>query len=815
MSGSGQGEYYTNLASSDYYLDGGEPLGRWAGKGALAIGLAGKVVNEKTLEALLQGFDPSGHQLVQNAGDEKRQAGWDLTFSAPKSVSVAWSQSKGEQRKAFQHAHKRAVEKALQYLEKEASFTRRGKGGLITEKAKMVVAMFDHGTSRAKDPALHTHALVMNVTSREDGTTGSLKTTEIYRNKMTAGAIYRAELASRIEKSKALGFKTKREESWFEIKGISKPLRDEFSKRRKIIEEELRRTGNSGAKASAYATLNTREVKEQVSRKALFEEWAKTGEEFGFTSENLDRLRESKTITRLSKEEEKKLAFEKAIEKLTEHQSHFNRIDLVRRVAEEAQGRGLGASDVLKIANEELATNSEIVGLGNSTGEKRYTTKEILELERSMLSIAKASKAISDQTLPSETVQAVLAQFNTASKEQKKAVEHLTQSKGLVKAVTGMAGTGKSYMLQAVKKAYELEGFKVIGTSLSGKASQGLEDSSGIVSNTIHSTLAKIKNGSLHLNSKTMLVVDEAGMVGTRHMESLLSEAKQAGAKVALVGDAKQLQPVNAGGAFKAIVKELGDVKLMKIRRQVEAWARKAVHNFASGDASKGLKKYAKKGLLSISETRHQAVDALVDEWKKEGVFKPEKNLILAGTNFETREINLQAQSERKQAGLLGQKSIETEQGKLFENDRVHFTKNSRYYGVRNGQLGTVISIDESSRKIQVELDRGFLVSIPLENYSDIKLGYAITTHKSQGMTVDNSFILLGGAMQDRELSYVQVSRASQETRLYTDKVEAGEELTQLVSQMSKSRQKDLASDLIGSLSTSMKSERGMAMSIG
>ncbi len=793
MSGSGKGDYYLNLSREDYYLEGGEPPGEWVGRGAEKLGLSGKL-DQDEFRNILSGMSPDGNkELVQNAGSENRQSGWDLTFSAPKSVSVAWSQSEGETRKQIQHAHREAVGKALEYLDESAGFTRRGRGGEEREATGLTVATFEHGTSRAQDPQLHTHALVLNVSTREDGTTGTIESKPLFQNKMAAGAIYRAELAAQLEKR--LGLQAERKKSWFELKGVDQGLIDEFSKRRKEIESALDSKGFDSAQAAKVAALNTRGEKDHVPRDVLFSTWQEVGKDRGWSMSDLEALTAQPRPER-NIELEKKAAVETAVVKITAHQSHFSERDLIRFSAEEAQGRGVGADDILKASRDHLKGSTDIVPLGKFRGEERYTTKEILELESKMLERVSSTKGGGFLPVSGNKVEVAIERSDGISAEQAQAVRHLAQQDGRVQVVSGMAGTGKSYMLGVTREIWESEGYKVYGAALSGKAAQGLEEGARIKSETIHKTLFDIQKGNVELDSKSILVIDEAGMVGTRQMAELVEVTERAGAKLILVGDARQLQPVDAGGPFKAIAEKVGQVELIDIKRQKDSWAKEAIHRFSEGESEQALAEYAKRGLVSLGENRDDAMQLLVGDWKKEGVQNPKGNLILVGSNAEAKQLNASAQEERYRQGRLGEKSLKADGTRFYENDRVLFTKNSRLYGVRNGQLGTVEAIDAKSESASVRLDSGKEVNISLKHYSDVRLGYAVTTHKSQGMTAENTFILAGGSMQDRELSYVQASRAKGITRFYTDKLEAGENLSQLSRAMNVSHQKDLATSV-------------------
>ena len=793
MSGAGQGDYYLNLAREDYYLEGGEPPGQWFGSAAERLGVFGQVEKDH-FRSLLMGYSSDGGRaLVQNAGAADRQTGWDLTFSAPKTVSVAWSQSDGSIRKEIEIAHREAVSVALNYLDSTAGFTRRGKGGATKEHTGLVIATFEHGTSRAQDPQMHTHALVLNVAPRSDGTTGTIESKPLFANKMTAGALYRAELASQLEQR--LGLVAEKKNSWFELQGVSNSLTEEFSKRRKDITDALEAKGLSSAQAAKVAALDTRGAKEHIARGELFKQWKEVGAEYGWSTEQLNQLVQSKRIER-DKGREVNGALNAALTKITEQNSHFAERDLIRACAEHAQGRGVSGKDAQTASKHCLESSPEIVSLGRVKGELRYTTKEILELEGRMLGQAEQSKTRNFPAVSASTLDGVFAARGSISDEQKAAVTHLTQRPGTVQIVSGMAGTGKSYMLGAAREAWEQSSIIVYGAALSGKAAQGLQDGSGIQSETIHKTLKDIENGNLQLNGRTALVVDEAGMVGTRQMARLMEISEQTGAKLVFVGDAKQLQPIEAGGGFKALAEKLGHVELKDIRRQDESWAREAVHSVAQGDGAAALAEFAKRGMVTVKDTRKDAIRTLIKDWSGQGIDSPKENLILAGNNSEVRELNELAQEGRFGAGKLGEKNIKVGVERVYENDRVVMTRNSRLYGVRNGQLGTVDSIQERQNSVIVRLDSGGQVKLPLKEYDHLRLGYAVTTHKSQGMTAGNTFVLTGGAMQDRELSYVQVSRAKGETRLYTDKLEAGENLTSLAKSMTTSRQKELASDV-------------------
>ncbi|MHB1309271.1 MAG: MobF family relaxase, partial [Limisphaerales bacterium] len=287
--------YYLSLAREDYYLQGGEPPGQWHGQGAQALGLHGEVQPD-AFRHLFAGFSPDGQQpLVQNAGQRagyhQRCPGWDLTFSAPKSVSVCWALAPGEVRQAIAAAHHRAVQTALTRMEELAGITRRGHGGKLREQASFCYALFEHGTSRAQDPQLHTHAICFNLAVRSDGTTGAVRSNSLFEFKMAIGALYRSELANALHHE--LGFPIQRVNTWFEIAGVNPDLADQFSTRRQEILQFCEERGTYGALEAQTAALATRETKEHVAREALFAHWQERGAQLGWGQSEVSALRQS------------------------------------------------------------------------------------------------------------------------------------------------------------------------------------------------------------------------------------------------------------------------------------------------------------------------------------------------------------------------------------------------------------------------------------------------------------------------------------------------------------------------------------------
>ncbi|MBU2741753.1 MobF family relaxase [Acidithiobacillus albertensis] len=767
--------YYAHLAEKDdYYLKGEEPSGQWQGNGAEALGLSGAVTRED-FAAALRGYQPgSAEKLVQNAG-EKHMAGWDLTFSAPKTVSVLWALAPEAVQAQLAAAHDAAVTEALQFIEDHASFTRRGKGGATQEKVNgLLVSTFQHGTSREQDPQLHTHSFVHNVAERPDGSWGSLDSRHFYRWKMASGAYYRAALAERLQD---LGFEVRRDGKSFAVEGVSERVEKHFSKRRAQIEDVLERMGANGAKASATVSLKTRKAKTAQDRAALHAQWQQEAAALGFQwkDREADKLVEKRPMA----ERDAMLA------QLTEQHSTFDERRLWEKVATEAQG-AIGIHAIAGVVGG-LRNDREVVRLQRreveieqrtEVPEPQFTTRNMLTLEQEMIETAQRMGENKRHAVSDERLGATLAARPSLSQEQGDALRHITRDSGGIALVRGMAGTGKSFLLDAAREAWETSGYSVQGVALQGKTAQDLQDSTGIQSQTLHSFLNALQGSgneppSRTLTPKDIIVIEEAGMIGSRQMCDLLKRTEQAGAKLVAVGDHQQLQPIEAGGAFKALQTHIGAADLTGIRRQREAWMRQAVRDLATGQAATALAGLDKAGRLHIAEDNIGARADLVQRWASSEV--PIKaRLMLARTNEDVSDLNQLARHVLKSAGAL-EDSVDLPDGRetreIAVGERIRFTRNDYRLDVRNGTTATVKGLEQRNGQVflNAETDGGQVVQFQgtgAEAFTDFDYAYATTVHKSQGMTVESSHLLITPGV-DREWSYVGLSRARGEAHVY------------------------------------------------
>ncbi len=486
-----------------------------------------------------------------------------------------------------------------------------------------------------------------------------------------------------------------------------------------------------------------------------------------------------------------------AFDAITRNQATFTAHDLARFVHRHSDGK-----DQFDQALSALRGSPEVYALGkDERGEDRFTSREMIGVERRVERDAYHLAGRSDRGVSPRHRGAALAEAErnglVLSDGQRAALEHVTGKERLA-CVIGYAGSGKSAMLGVAKEAWETEGFTVRGAALSGIAAETMEGGSGIRSRTLASLERQWEQGRELLTARDVLVIDEAGMIGSRQMERLLSQAKMAEAKVVLVGDPEQLQAIEAGAAFRSIAQRNGAVEITEIRRQSEAWQREATRQLATGHTREALDAYDSRGMVQVAPTREQAKSELVDSWNRRRQAAPDQSrIILTHTNAEVRDLNNLARERLRGSGELGEEiAITVERGEqaFAPGDRIMFLRNERSLGVKNGTLGTADRI--SAERIAVRLDDGRQIAFDLSDYKEFDHGYAATFHKAQGVTVEHAHVLATPGM-DRHSSYVGLSRHREGVEMHYGLDDFGDH-GELARTLSRDRAKDMATDYIG-----------------
>jgi Ti-type conjugative transfer relaxase TraA len=483
-----------------------------------------------------------------------------------------------------------------------------------------------------------------------------------------------------------------------------------------------------------------------------------------------------------------------ALDAITHQQATFTRRDAALFVHRHSEGKE--QFDAIMAA---IRASDQVVYVGNDgRGEERFTSRFMREteqrLERATVRLeARRHHIVSDHD-QRRALAAAERRGLVLSGEQREAFQHVTKPKSL-SAVIGYAGTGKSAMLGVAREAWEQAGYRVQGAALSGIAAENLEVGSGIQSRTITSLEHQWKQDRELLGANDVLVIDEAGMIGTRQMERVISEAEKRGAKVVLVGDTEQLQAIEAGAAFRSIAERHGAHELTHIRRQREDWQRDATRMLATERTAEAIEAYAERGAVHTAETREGARDALIERWDRDRIDAPgSSRIILTHTNEEVQAINGMARERLRATDNLGDDvTVRTDRGErgFAAGDRIMFLRNERSMGVKNGSLGRVDGV--TAARMTVMLDDGRSVRFDLKDYAHFDHGYAATIHKAQGMTVDKVHVLATPGL-DRHAAYVALSRHRDGVELHYGRDDFAGQGT-LIRTLSRERGKDMASD--------------------
>ncbi|MGH7814646.1 MAG: Ti-type conjugative transfer relaxase TraA [Candidatus Binataceae bacterium] len=499
------------------------------------------------------------------------------------------------------------------------------------------------------------------------------------------------------------------------------------------------------------------------------------------------------------------------LENLTRQRSTFTRTDMARELFRNIDDgeRFRKVMGRLEGSRELVMLTPELIRDGETIQPARYTTRTMLAIEARMAATAQEMAARVSHPVSERSLSATLGRHGYLSEEQKEAVAAMTSPRQ-IEAVAGAAGAGKSKAIEAAREAWEAQGYRVTGAALSGIAAENLSRESGVESRTLASWEHSWKQGRDRLDRRSVLVIDEAGMVGSIQLDRMLSEAKRQGAKVVLVGDSEQLQPIEAGAAFRAITERVGYRELTAIRRQHEQWQRDASRDFARGEPGRALDRYDAHGAIQFEESKGEAKHRLIQEWAKHRAAEPDgSTLILAHTRADVRDLNNRARQVLQERGELrnevsvsvsretsrsdGTSVIERSERILAPGDRVMFLKNNRELGVKNGSLATVTSVTKDAVAVRLDGTERREIEFRLADYSALDYGYAATIHKAQGATVERAFVLATPGM-DRHLAYVAMTRHREQAEIYAGR-EDFKDFDALKQRLSRERMKDTTLD--------------------
>ncbi|MFL5844333.1 MAG: MobF family relaxase [Solirubrobacteraceae bacterium] len=774
LSGPDSERYYLDKVATgreDYYSGRGEAPGRWAGSAVdLLMETDGEVSGEQ-FTALLAGKSPAGGEDLGPA-PERTVHGFDLTFSAPKTVSLLYGVGDESVASATRGAHDAAVSEALGYLEREACWTRRGKGGRECVRGRgFLGAAFRHRTSRAGDPALHTHLVVANVTQRDDGRWSALDSRQLYRHAKTAGYLYQVALRAHMTQALGVDWELVRHGA-ADISGIPRRVVEHFSTRRAEVLELMAERGEHTARAAQIATLHTRQPKtDSQPFDRLRADWRARAAEHGFGPEELEGVLDRLERFPQDAIDLARMAADAPLPQLTAESSTFDRRDVVQAWAELHRG-GAAVTKVEQAADTWLASPRAVALEDESKPHipRRCSTPEMLQLETELIDQSRGRQRCGAGALQPEIVDAVLAERPELGDEQVAMVRALTTCGDGVQVVRAAAGTGKTYALDAAREAWQQGGLQVYGCALSARAAVELHDQTAIPTTTLARLQHDLRRGH-ELGPGSVLVVDEAGMAGTRAIAELAEHAAQVGAKLVLCGDDRQLPEIEAGGTLRGLAKRLGAIEMREVRRQRHEWDREALGALREGRIEQWADAYREHDRIVAGTDASSTRAQLVADWHAASVGHPDEDVVmLAHRRADVAELNQRARARLRAQGRLGDIEFETDGRAFAEGDRVVACRNDRRNGITNGHRGTITALDPERMALTVAFDNGRETTLP-SGYAEegnLDHAYAMTAHRAQGATVDRAFVL-GSDDLYREWGYTALSRHREEARFYVN----------------------------------------------
>ena len=867
------------FASMDRFRNHKGPPPKFVGKGAEELGLIGEEVTEKKFVSLFQGYDwrrdnseatttDTGGQsagasaaaqtqsveesgataaekrkkLVQNAGQQSRVPGFDQSFSADKSISVAML-FEPRIRDLFQ----RAIEVTLEVIEDLFCYCRVGKAGVDRQKvkAKAVWATFMDFDNREGEPNLHIHATLMNLGVCEDGKTRALVGKHLYKSQLFCGAFSRAMVAHLM--TNELGARFEREGDTMRLVGVPDEVREATSTRRKQIVSRMREVGASTAHSAEIACLETRKPKAEEGHEEMLARMKGEVEQLGFSEKDAAKC--------FGHEGPKFPGWERVIDDalalLLKEKRHFTALDLATEALKELPKYGASPIGIDQHVVKYCNSNPDVVALRSEGGEQKFATAATLRAEKALF--ARVDRLVAQpQRTPATSLVEKVARKKQLSKKQMAALRQMAHSGRSIDFLIGRAGTGKtSRVIAAHADLMRRMGFKTVGVATSAVAANVLGTDADMESFTatkflgdyeipvgrrIAHELKLVKNAvrgysgkriepprAFKLTGKHIVYIDESSMVDPRHFEMILDAVDRAGARAVFIGDDLQCQAIEGQSPFGSLAMRYDASVLEEVLRQEKAWMREAVDHLLNGAGADALELYRRHGCLLIDKSVEDAMRRLADDWQADPA-PPVRKVAIANTNDEAHELNQAIQQRRIDAGELGgevnviQRVLDSGDGRrhcyesrVHKGDRIRFRMNFEYgpeCKFFNGSTGTVLGVGcGEKRTIRVRLDhppQDFPeeIDVPLNKVNKIELAYAGTTHCVQGATFDSARFLAVGENEDLHSAYVQASRSSQRTALYTTAALAGKDPGQLSKsslafQLSKVQDYRLAHDLL------------------
>jgi conjugative relaxase-like TrwC/TraI family protein len=747
--------------------------------------LCRKVLSLDPRELYGEGFDGAWQHRGKRVNE--RVQSFDHCFSSPKSVSLLAAGGGDQTHRQVAEARADALDVGIGYLEAHGIGVRRDHNGTDRHHVQtgVLAVAFEHRLSRAGDPQFHTHVLVQNAAQGPDGRWTALDSDRLYAQLMAADHLYLA--AERAALTERLGVRwgpVDERSGAAEIVGLDdRALIERFSKRSEQLHEWLAEQGLSGIKASSAAAVATRAPKDHSeSEQSIYQRWARELAEQGVAERQLAEVcagGRGRPATRA--ELDAALTALAGPEGLTAEVSTFTRTDVVDALAKRLPVAA-SAQDALTqaeaAADRFLEERAVRVARDRRLGVERFSTPELLALERQLVDGAVTRAEQGCAAVRPEVIRQVLDRHATAGEDQVAMVRDLTQGGDGVALVVGRAGSGKTWALGLAREAFELAGYTVHGCAPTGIATVGLADEGFTEARTVERLLWDLGHGRVELDARTVLVVDEAAMLGTRKLAPLLQHAERAGAKVVLVGDDRQFASIQAGGGFRALRLRLGARELTVNRRQVEEWEQRAIDDVRAGRIEQAIAAYAEHDRIQAFEASDDRDRALVADWWQAHQ-AGEQPVIYAHRRAQVDQLNSVCQRLRAEHGQLGPERLAVGDRSFAVGDVVVLGANAKdRLGVVNGTTAVILGLDLPGRAMTVrtlEDDPPRTVRLP-GWYLDaavrpgqsrrVDLAYARTDMRAQGRTERRALLALDGA-EDMQGGYVQLTRSTDRTDMY------------------------------------------------